>query len=224
MYHDRISNLEDMTPKEWKLWGCYESIFSGLLDDLKRNNLLKHPSTMPKNFIKLIETTNKFAITYNMVQFIFDEKGRSKRFVDQNKDEFKITEEGLVYLLVSQVITCLITNAELFRNAMLLILTMGDKFNERMGLGTLLRELIKVSPKHGTDIKNEIDTDLRNAMVHGTFWVDGLNIHYCTDMTLTNPKIIRLDKLIFEEVKCFNIIARCFIWLIGEKASKGFFV
>jgi len=222
LFRKYLANPEDMTDEEWDQWNKYRRIFSGLLDDLKRNNKLKSPDEMPRNFLKLIETTNRFARAYNMMQTIFEERGKSERFVEHNRDEFGITAEDLPYLYVSQIIAVLITNAELFRNTMLEILKMEDGFFERMGLGALLYELSEVSVRYGTELRDEIETVLRNAMVHGTFWIDGIFVYYCEDMTLENPRTIRLDKLM-NEVKRYNIIARCFIWLIGEKASEGFF-
>jgi hypothetical protein len=222
-HRDSIANPEDMTKEEWELWHRYKCIFSSLLEDLKRDNMLKHSNKMPKNFLKLIEDGKKFNKSYNMMQRIFDEKGKSKRFVEHNKDEFGITEEDLPYLFVSQAISSLITNAEFFKNTMITILRMEKGFHDKMTVGALLSSLAKLYPKQGTTIKNEIDTDLRNALVHGTFWIDGKDVLYCKDMKLENPKSIGLDELLIK-VKDHNIIAQCFLWLIGEKASKGFFV
>jgi len=221
MFKECIENLEDITQEEWELLHRYKIVLSDLLDDLKSKGKLKSLCKMPTNFPKLIETNRKFNRTYNMMLKIFDEKGKSKRFVENNKDEFGITEEDLPYLFISQVLSCFIFNMEFLRITMLEILK-RDKFKETIPFRTLISKLSKISPEYGKKLEDEIDINLRNAVAHGTFWIDSRNLYYCDNMRLEKPISIELSKLLIE-VKRHNIIAQCFLCLVTEKLKKTFY-
>lgn len=216
-----IENPEVMTPEEWKFFHKCEQIFKGLLKDLKKQNRLKSIAEMPSNSYKIIETSQRFSEAYNMIIPIFSGKGTMEKFVEHNRI-FNINERDLPYLFASQLIGTMITSSESFRNNLLTILKMEDGFYDTMGLGTLLHRLEEVSPIYGKQLNDEIDSNLRNALVHGTFWVNGNHVYYCKDMKLINPKMIPLHKLMIE-MKNANILNVCLFNLMVINATKGFF-
>jgi len=218
---DKIENPESMTPEEWKYFRKCEQILRLLLDDLKQQNRLKRLVEMPLNSPKIIETSQRFGEAYNMIVPIFREKGIMDKFVKHNKI-FGFNEKDLPYLFASQLVGTMITSTELIRNNLLTILKMKDGFSDVMGLGALLRRLEEVSPIYGKQLNDEIDSNLRNALAHGTFWIDGNHIYYCEDMRLINPKIIPLHKLMIR-MKNANILSVCLFNLIIISAKQGFF-
>ena len=198
-----------------------QPLFEGLLEDIKKNGYLKSSGNLPSKCTNLMVTTDKMGASYNMLQSIFEERGRSANFIEHNKI-FNVTAEGLVYLLVSQSISNVLNNAEMLRNTLLEIIKTNGIFTDRMGLGTLLRKLDELSPNYGGKIRVEVDTDIRNALAHRTYWVDGRDVVYCTDMSLENEKRIDLGEL-WMEGKKMNILYQNLLKLIADKSQKGFF-
>lgn len=216
-----VANPWSMGEDDWKYWDQMQPLFEGLLEDIKRKGYLKSSGDLPSKFTNLMVTTDKMGASYNMLQSIFDEKGRSTNFVKHNK-YFNVTAEGLVYLLVSQSISNVLNNAEMLRNTFLEIIKTNGRFTDKMGLGALLRELEELSPNFGGKVREEVDTDIRNALAHRTYWVDGRDVIYCTDMSLENEKRIDLVGL-WMEGKNLNILYQNLIKLIADKSQKGFF-
>lgn len=216
-----VANPWSMGKDDWKYWDQIQPLFEGLMDDIKKKGYLKSPGDLHSKFTNLIVTTNKMATSYNMLQSIFEEKGRSAKFIKHNKC-FNVTEEGLVYLLVSQSISNVLNNAEMLRNTLLEIIKTNGRFNDKMGLGYLLRKLDELSPNFGNKIRIEVDTNIRNALAHRTYWIDGVDVVYCTDMSLENEKRIDLWGL-WMEGKKLNILYQNLIKLIADKSQRGFF-
>ena len=176
---------------------------------------------MPVNSYNVIDTSQRLNEAYNMVIPIFKNINSMNDFINNNI-KFGINEKDLPYLFASLLIGTMINSSESFRNNLLTILKLEDGFYEKMGLGTLLSQLELKSPVHGKKLNDEIDSKLRNALVHGTYWIDGNHIMYCEDMKLENPKTKPLHELMID-MKNANIMNTCLFNLMVTYAAKGFF-
>lgn len=221
MYEEAIANPEIMTPEEWKLYQDYTKLFQNLIKDLKEKNYLKHIREIPENHPNILETFQRFTKGYNMMIDTFYGEGKMKSFVERNKD-FGVTEKEMPNLFVSQVIAFLIISSESFRNNLLAIIRWKEPFRKKMGLGELLTEIRNISPNYGKQVKDLLDTKLRNALVHGTFWIDGDTILYCNDMRLIKPSKIKLFNLL-QVVKKTNVINTALFAVMVNYGQQGFF-
>ena len=83
-----------------------------------------------------------------------------------------------------------------------------------MTLGQFLKRLKEVSGTKGKMLAKEIDVNLRNAIAHGLFWMDGVDTVYYEDVTLKSQKRIRLDNL--WNTRKQSIITQCLINFVAD--------
>jgi len=174
------------------------SILEEIFQELSNQHYLRprlRGSVERSKFFEILKCSNKLFDAYNMLFFIFTKKGRSKEFVKHNEKKFGLREEGVVYLFLSESIDVFIRNTELFKNVFIFTLKTCFFSRPRMTLGQFLQRLKEVSGTKGKMVAKEIDVNLRNALSHGLFWTDGVDIVYCEDVTLKRQKRIRLDNL-----------------------------
>jgi hypothetical protein len=176
-------------------------------------------SKQRKDFTKVLKTSNGLFEVYNMLFSISDVKGkfvagRNREFVEHNKD-YGFTEKKFVNLILSESLSVFLRNIELFRTCFLFVLITGKTFSPTMGVGQLVNCLEKTCGKKGAKIKRKIEYKLRNGLAHGLFWLEGLKIHYPTDITFNKIDEIALDKLWIKARKQ-SIITQCLIAVIPE--------
>ncbi len=83
-----------------------------------------------------------------------------------------------------------------------------------MTLGQLIRELENVAPRSKA-IAKKIDVDLRNALAHGMFWMEGIVLNYYEDIKMKKEKSIRIDHL-WGKVREHSKITQCLIHFIAD--------
>lgn len=166
------------------------------------------------NFPKILRDSDNLFEAYNMLFSIFGEKGRSKEFVEHNK-KFGLYEKGFLYLFLSESISTFQRNVELFKNCFLFIFDLRRGFWAKMTLGPFLEKLINVTGTNGQRIAQEIDVKLRNALAHGLFWMNGVELVYCEDVALKKQKRISLDKL-WMKTRDQSIVSQCLIKFIAD--------
>jgi hypothetical protein len=170
-------------------------------------------------FSSIMKNSNKLFAAYNMLFNVFEKRDMSKKFAEHNKS-FGFYEDGLAYLFLSESIATVLRTAELFRNCFLFVLKTSKKrskdgFWSKMTLGDLLRQLDKVTQKKSCYLTEKMDVQLRNALAHGLFWVEGSVLVYCKDITLRKPKEIIVPEL-WIKAREQSKIAQCLITFIAD--------
>jgi len=170
-------------------------------------------------FINVMKDSNKLFAAYNMLFRVFERKGMSKKFVERNKT-FGFYEEGLAYLLLSESIATVLRTAELLRNCFLYVLKTTKKraengFWSRMTLGDFLRQLDKITQNRSRYLTEKIDVQLRNALAHGLFWLEGSVLVYCSDITLREKEEIIVSELWIKAREQSKIV-QCLITFIAD--------
>ena len=194
------------------------SLFQEIFQELSNQGYLRQKlrgSVERAKFSEIIKCSNKLFDAYNMLFFIFAKKGRSKEFVKHNEKKFGLHEEGVVYLFLSESIDVFIRNTELLKNVFIFTLQTCFFSRPRMTLGQFLKRLKEVSGTKGKIFAKEIDVNLRNALSHGLFCTDGVDVVYCEDVTLKSQKRIRLDNL-WNKARKQSIITQCLISFIAD--------
>ena len=166
------------------------------------------------SFLKILTDSDKLFEAYNMLFRIFEKKGRSKKFVEHNK-RYGLYDKGLAYLFLSESIATFQRGVELFKNCFLFILKPRRGFKTKMTLGQFLKRLIDATGTKGQRLAQEIDVDLRNALAHGLFWMNRVELVYCEDVALKKQKRIRLDNL-WMKTRKQSIVTQCLIKLIAD--------
>lgn len=144
---------------------------------------------------------------------IFEERGRSKKFAEHNKN-YGFTEDCLAHLFLSEIISTFLRTTELFRNCFLMTLTEREGFYSRMPLGQFLKNLEKVVPKSKV-ITQKIDVKLRNALAHGLFWLEGTVLNYYEDIKFERERSISIAHL-WNKIHEHSKITQCLINFIAD--------
>jgi hypothetical protein len=170
-------------------------------------------------FVNIMKNSNRLFAAYNMLFRVFEKKGMSRKFAEHNKP-FRFYEQGLAYLFLSESIATVLRTAELFRNCFLYVLKTTRKRSENgfwsnMTLGQLLIQLDKITEGKSYNITEKLDVELRNALAHGLFWMDGSVLVYCKDVTLKNPKKIIVSELWIKTAEQSKI-AQCLITFVAD--------
>ena len=216
-----VSELIDSLKGEEKNFAKeFSQILKNVLEELRSKNLLSLDFTIEHaDFLNILEDHSiKLPRAHNMLWEIFSEKGKSKKFAEHNR-KFGITERDLPYLLLTVTIYTFITNVELFKNCLLLILRKEKGFKEKMTLNPFLSILAR-NTKDAYKIQEVIDVDLRNALSHGLFWMKGVYLCYYEDISLKKLCQIRFDDFIMNGKK-HNILCQLLIRMIPTIISKS---
>lgn len=187
-----------------------------IFEDLRKQGILRltlRDGWERTKFLNIMKTSDKLNDVYNMLFHIFEERGRSKKFAEHNKD-YGFSEDRLAYLFLSEIISTFIRTTEQFRNVFLFTLKSRKGFTPRTTLGRLLRELKKMCPRSKA-IVEKIDVDLRNALAHGMFWMEGIVLNYYEDMRMKEQKSIRIDYL-WGKVREHSKFAQCLINFVAD--------
>lgn len=185
----------------------------GYLRDTLRANVER------TKFVDIMKNSNKLFAAYNMLFKVFEKRGMSKKFTEHNKP-FGFDEDGVAYLFLSESIATVLRTAELFKNCFLYVLKTTKKrskngFWSKMTLGDLLSQLDKVTERKSRYLTEKIDVQLRNALAHGLFWMEGSVLVYCRDITLGKPKDIIVSKL-WIKAREQSKIAQCLITFVAD--------
>lgn len=211
----KLTNEEEQYCKQIK------QIMIDLLNELKTKNYLKTANEIPENSTNMFLTHRSLQKAYNMFLNIFYERGKSKKFIEQTK-EFGLTEEDFPYLWLSELISVYVRSQEAIKNYIKIVIKFREPFTINAGIGSLLNSLEHVSLELGKKLSDELNSPLRNSLVHGTYWQEGENVFYCTDINLINPRKTNLT-LIINDIRKFGIIEVCIFETLLEKLKEGFF-
>jgi hypothetical protein len=171
-------------------------------------------------FVNIMKDLNRLFSAYNMLFNVFGKKGNSTRFAQHNKEEFGFDEDNVAYLFLSESISMFLRSAELFKNCFLFILKTNkqrskDGFWSRMTLGALIKQLDKATSGKSASLTVNLDVNLRNALAHCLFWLEGSVLVYYEDVTLQERKEIMISEL-WARGRKHSLIAQCLINLIAD--------
>ena len=193
-----------------------------VFDILKKKGHLRETlrgDVQRRKFLNVMKDSNKLFAAYNMLFHVFEKKGRSTKFAEHNKP-FGFHEDGVAYLFLSESIATVVRSAEFFRNCFLYVLKTTKRrsvngFWSNMTLGSLLKQLDKVTQKKSRSLTEKIDIQLRNALTHGLFWLEGSVLVYCSDITLRRQKEIIVPELWIKTREQSKIV-QCLINFIAD--------
>jgi len=110
-----------------------------------------------------------------------------------------------------------------FKTSLLFFLEEEEGITKKMTLGQLLRQIKEISPSIGTRLERMIDTKLRNALAHGTFWfMESGRVFLATNSYLEEVEEITLTEF-WIEVRKMSIIGIAFIDTLHQKIKEGYF-
>jgi len=182
-----------------------------LRDDLRGEQRIK--------FLSIMKNADRLSASFNMLFQVFAKPKNSSRFVEHN-EQFGFYEDGLAYLFLSESIATVLRTAELFKNSFLFVLKTAknrskDAFWSNMTLGQLLGQLDKITQGKTQLFAQWIDINLRNALTHGLFWLEGTVLVYCSDITLREQKRIIVSDLWIRARKQ-SVVTQCLISFIAD--------
>lgn len=215
-----MHNQSDLkTEEERKISQDASSLFGRLLDDLKTRNMLRQ--TAPEEKRRLLSIFENTWIS----QGAFNEM--TKRYEPKNFDDFVLktglTKETLVYSFFNQILgNLLICYESLIKLPLLFFLDEKWGITKKMTLGKLLEKLQAISPSFVKEINSMIDKNLRNAIAHGTYWLEKDGLHFSEDSYLEGEKTMPLNEL-RNEMRKASIIGGAFVHVIRQKAESGYF-
>lgn len=208
--------INELSGKEQKEALGIVSNLHQIFEDLKKQGILRlslRDGYERTKFVNIMKTSDKLNDVYNMLFRIFEERGRSRKFAEHN-NRFGFTEDRLAYLFLSEVLSTFLRTTEQFRNCFLFTLKSRKGFTSRMGLGQLFKQLIKVALRSKA-ISKKMDVDLRNALAHGMFWMEGIMLNYYEDIRMKKKRSIRMDHL-WGKVREHSRFTQCLIRFIAD--------
>ena len=217
-----MSYREELTEREKPIWDEACALFEEMLSDFNSKNLLrKGIIRMDRERLKLIwENSRNYGMAFNEIQKKFESEETFKKFASNAS----LTPQTLTYLFISQMIgTLLVYFESVFKTSLLFFLEEEEGITKKMTLGQLLRQIKEISPSIGTRLERMIDTKLRNALAHGTFWfMEGGRVFLATNSYLEEVEEITLMEF-WIEVRKMSIIGIAFINTLHRKIEEGYF-
>lgn len=214
-----------LTETEKKEWDQARSLFEKMLDDFNSKNLLrKGIIQIDRQRLALVwENSRNFGLAFNAMVDKFKTKEKAEDFAQKcaNAD---LTKHTLTYLFISQLIGTMLINIEsVFKTSLLFFLVEENGIKKDMTLGQLLTTIRKIMPTNGKRFEDLVNTKLRNALAHGTFWFkEGGRVFLATNSYLEEVEEITLAELMIEG-KRMNIIAMAFIDTLMQRVREGYF-
>lgn len=192
------------------------SLFGQFLDDLKTKNLLRRTTDEEKErLLSILRSTWEFQGAFNEMAKQFDIR-RFHNFIAKTG----LTEETLVYSFVNQLLgNLLICYESLIKLSLLFFVDDKSGITKSMTLGKLLSKLKNISPSFFEKLNPRINRDLRNALAHGSFWLEKDGLHYVKNGYLEEERTIPLSEL-RDETRKASIIGRAFIHVISRKVKQ----
>lgn len=196
-------------PKDKEYIGKYKTLFYNLLNDLYEQDMLRLKFTEDDRKAELIILTMRnFSCAFNLYDAAYTgEKG--EEYIRAN-EKFELRDETLANIWVIQLIMTIITQVELFKTLFLIYLQKKNGIRARMTLGELLGKLRELSPTYGAELSSYINNNLRNALVHGYYWIRDYKLHYAEDSSLQDPKVMELHEFL-KEARKHNLLCQTFL-------------
>ncbi len=114
--------ISKLSPKDQKQGLDIISDLREIFQELEKRGILRltlRDGFERTKFLSVMKTSDKLNDVYNMLFQIFEERGRSKKFAEYNKN-YGFTEDRLAFLFLSEIISTFLRTTELFRNCFLL--------------------------------------------------------------------------------------------------------
>jgi hypothetical protein len=196
------------------LWEVFDILQKkGYLRDTLRENAER------TKFISIMKDSDRLSAAYNMLFHVFATKGLSRTFAEHNV-QFGFDEDGVAYLFLSESISTVVRTSELFKNAFLYVLRTTrkhskDGFWSDMTLGQLSKSLDLSTNGLSLFLTDKMNIELRNALAHGLFWLEGSILIYCDDITLQKQSEIAVSEL-WIKTRQQSLILQCLLTFIGD--------
>jgi len=207
--------------EEKKLWDEAITIYDELLDELKSKNMIRL-ITLPMDRIRLRAiwiNSDEIGKAYNDLLKIFTSAKTAKEFSEKSG----LSETTVVHTFLTNLVgLTLIQYESVFKTSLLFFLEEDNGIRRKSTLTELLNKIEKICPTAGLKLKNLIDTDLRNSLAHGTFWIENKTIVLADTSYLENTKRLSLTEFM-KESKRVNVIAHALVYVLGKKINEGFF-
>lgn len=212
--------MKEFTQSEERYMQRMTLIFENLFTELRSKGYVKevvHVEQMRAG-LKIIKLMDTFSLAYNSINEIFQDK-KELEFA-KIVAPFDISETNVSYIWYSLTLSGFVNQTELLKTCMLLILLTEkpprkgkrrpDTIYDDETLGSMLHKLAKFS-EYGKDLKNEINKELRNSIVHGCYWIENGMMYYATDPSFSDVKSMTLANFITKQAKRHNLISQSFI-------------
>jgi uncharacterized protein YutE (UPF0331/DUF86 family) len=210
--------MHDQTDEEQRISEEASNLLSQLLDNLKSKGFLR--KTKPderRRLLSVFDTTGRFQDAFNIM---------TKQYGQEKFTEFKrktgLSEETLIYSFLSQVFSTLLICYETpIKLPLVFFSNKKSGITKKMTLGSVLKKLEIISPSFVSGLNAMINKDLRNAICHGTFWIEQDGLHYAENGYLEEVKV-QTYKELQKEMRRVSIIGKAFVHVIKQKASSGY--
>jgi hypothetical protein len=207
--------------QEEKLWDEAIIIYDELLDELKSKNMIRF-MTLPmdrKRLSGIWTNSSEIGKAYNDLLKIFSSTKTAKEFSEKSG----LSETTVVQIFLTNLVgLTLIQYESVFKASLLFFLEEDNGIRRKSTLTELLNKIEKICPATGLKLKNLIDTDLRNSLAHGTFWIEDKTIVLADTSYLENTEKLSLTEFMIESKKV-NVIAHALIYTLTKKINEGFF-
>lgn len=208
--------------REKELWDEAIAIYDELLDQLKSKNMIRF-TTLPmdrKRLSAVWTNSSEIGKAYNDLFKIFTSNKTAKEFSEKSG----LSETtGVQILLTNLVGLTLIQYESVFKTSLLFFLEEDNGIRRKSTLAELLNKIENICPTTGLKLKKLIDTDLRNSLAHGTFWIENKTIVLADTSYLENIKKLSLAEFMIESKK-INVIAHALVYTLDKKINEGFFL
>lgn len=157
---------------------------------------------------------------YNELLTIFTSNKTAKEFSDRSG----LSETTIIQTFLTNLVgLTLIQYESVFKTSLLFFLEEDNGVRRKSTLTELLTEIEKICPTSGLKLKKLLDTDLRNSLAHGTFWIENKTVVLADTSYLENVKKLSLSEFMMESKKV-NVIAHALISVLIKKIGEGFFL
>lgn len=216
-----MSHRDELASAEKPVWDKAYVLFEKMLDDFNSKNLLRKGtiSVDRHRLARIWEDSMKFGSAFNDMVGKFNNE---KTFLDFSNNA-GLAPESATYVFLSQLVgTALINLESVFKTSLLFFLEEEKGIKKTMTLGQLLRQIKIISPEIGANLNEIVDTKIRNALAHGTFWFKKGKVCLATNSYLEDFEEIPLHEFWIEARK-MNIIAIAFIEVLNKRIDAGYF-
>jgi len=212
---------EQLGEAEKQIWNDAAILFEELLNELNSKNLLRRGTLrMDRERLMLIwQNSRSYGLALNEMIHKFDSEEALKEFASSSG----LTLDVITYIFMSQLIgTALIDFESVLKTSLLFFLEEESGIKRTMTLGKLLNQIKKISPDIGERLIKMVNTDVRNALAHGTFWFkEGGKVFLATNSYLDEAKEVELYQF-WIEIKRINIISHAFVNVLHQKMVAGY--
>jgi hypothetical protein len=222
--------MNEFTQSEERYMQKMTSIFENLLIELQSKGHIKEVVQIEQIRAgkEIIQMIDNFSLAYNSINEIFQHK-KEAQFA-KIVESLGISETNISYIWYNLALSGFVNQVELLKTCMLLILLTekpprrgkrrSDIIYDDETLGSLLHKLSRLS-KYGKELKKEINNELRNAVVHGWYWIGNGTMYYSRDPIFSNVQSITLADFITKQAKRHNLISQSFIRFFPRWFKEG---